>query len=359
MAKKKREKVKRPDLLEVLDSYNIDYPTGRDRFKICCPFHNEDTPSFQIDTESQLWYCFGQCARGGDAFDFVGLMEVGAHWNNRDHQHFVEVVRVLEGEDFTEHEVQRKPKERQKLTQNALYLLQYAAEVYHQNLLREKDVLAYLASRNIPERFIKERKLGYSDGNLPIMMSMLPNDVLRQTALEAGLIYEHPETKRRWELLKGRIIFPDIDRDGRVLAMIGRELKKTNTKYLTLNGIEKTIWSLCRYSRNQPVILTESTMDAATGQLMGIPVGATCGTGIAWYLVEDLRKYPFLGYFPQDDGASRGALARWKELLPHGRQIEIHYDGHKDLSEMAEEVGWEAARQRLYESLKEAGFEYT
>ena len=358
MAKTEKEKTKKPDLLEVLDSYGIEYPSGRAKFKICCPFHEENTPSFQIDTSKQLWFCFGQCARGGDAFDFIGLMEVGPHWDNRNTEHFRQVVQSIEGQDYTEHVVQHKPKERIVLSQNALYLLQYAVEIYHQNLLQEKPVMDYLATRNIPEKYIRDRKLGFSNGNLPLMMSMLPDDVLRNTALEAGLIYEQPETKNRWELLKDRVIFPDIDRDGRVLAMIGRETKKTNTKYLTLTGIEKTIWSLCRYSKHQPVVITESTMDAATGQLMGIPVGATCGTGIAWYLVEDLKKYPFLAFLPQDDDASRVALERWKELLPHGREITIDYDGYKDLSEMAEKAGWDPARKRLYECLKEAGFEY-
>ena len=46
----------------------------------CCPFHDEDTPSFQVDTESQRFYCYG-CHEKGDAFDFLmmfhncGLME--------------------------------------------------------------------------------------------------------------------------------------------------------------------------------------------------------------------------------------------------------------------------------------------
>ena len=32
----------------------------------CCPFHNEKTPSFKVDTDSQMFYCFG-CHKGGDS----------------------------------------------------------------------------------------------------------------------------------------------------------------------------------------------------------------------------------------------------------------------------------------------------
>ena len=34
--------------------------------KICCPFHEEDTPSFSYSSEKGLWRCFGACKVGGD-----------------------------------------------------------------------------------------------------------------------------------------------------------------------------------------------------------------------------------------------------------------------------------------------------
>ena len=38
--------------------------------KALCPFHNEKTPSFMVNTERNFWYCFG-CQRGGDIFSFL------------------------------------------------------------------------------------------------------------------------------------------------------------------------------------------------------------------------------------------------------------------------------------------------
>lgn len=35
----------------------------------CCPFHQEDTPSFAIYTETNTWNCFAKCG-GGDAIAF-------------------------------------------------------------------------------------------------------------------------------------------------------------------------------------------------------------------------------------------------------------------------------------------------
>ena len=44
--------------------------TGRGKMKGLCPFHQEDTPSFTVDTTDNLYYCFG-CQEGGDVFNFV------------------------------------------------------------------------------------------------------------------------------------------------------------------------------------------------------------------------------------------------------------------------------------------------
>ena len=48
-------------------------PAGS-RLKGLCPFHHEKTPSFSVDPQMQLFYCFG-CQAGGDAFKFVMLYE--------------------------------------------------------------------------------------------------------------------------------------------------------------------------------------------------------------------------------------------------------------------------------------------
>ncbi len=50
-----------------------------------CPFHQEKSPSFSVNAEEGLYYCFG-CQRSGDAISFVRDVE---------HVDFVEAVRRL------------------------------------------------------------------------------------------------------------------------------------------------------------------------------------------------------------------------------------------------------------------------
>src|SRR3984893_286793 len=43
-------------------------------YKGLCPFHREKMPSFHVDRNKGLFYCFG-CGTGGDVFKFLTLTE--------------------------------------------------------------------------------------------------------------------------------------------------------------------------------------------------------------------------------------------------------------------------------------------
>ena len=351
----------KPDLVEVLRAYGVDVAARGGRISALCPFHDEKNPSFSVDPDKGLWFCFHDHV-GGDVYDFVGSMKFGMdNWDSRNKIMFKEVVGILEENNYKQQNITPRKREQKKkeLSQNVLFLLGHVTQIYHQNLLQEEKAMAYLKGRGITEEFIRSHKLGFANGNLGVMISMLPEDVYRDLAVEAGLIYVNTKGGRRWEFMKGRIAFPDIDRDGRVLGIIGRSLdQQQNPKYLTLNGLPKVIWGLHRFSQRQPLIIHESIMDACTAQLMGVPSASPCGTGIAWHLVEELKKKKYLGFLSQDDEPSKRAIERWKEKIPHGRSIVGEYDGHKDLNEMATELGWDAAKTRLFTLLEKGGFEY-
>src|SRR3989304_9938221 len=59
----------RINLVELVSQHVALKKAGR-QYKGLCPFHQEKTPSFHVDPERGLFFCFG-CLAGGDAFDFV------------------------------------------------------------------------------------------------------------------------------------------------------------------------------------------------------------------------------------------------------------------------------------------------
>lgn len=64
----------RLDIVEVVGEYVALKRAGR-IYRGLCPFHDERTPSFVVYPDNGHWRCFGACATGGNAFDFVMRIE--------------------------------------------------------------------------------------------------------------------------------------------------------------------------------------------------------------------------------------------------------------------------------------------
>lgn len=62
------------DYEEIVSKYIDDYKIRRDELICLCPFHDEDTPSFNFNIETGLFKCFG-CGESGNAVTFVAKME--------------------------------------------------------------------------------------------------------------------------------------------------------------------------------------------------------------------------------------------------------------------------------------------
>src|SRR6059036_3318400 len=62
------------DLRSIVSDYLPLKKSSGSKYRALCPFHAEKTPSFYVDADKQLFYCFG-CGTGGDAFKFLMLYE--------------------------------------------------------------------------------------------------------------------------------------------------------------------------------------------------------------------------------------------------------------------------------------------
>ena len=74
----------RADIVQVVSRYVQLNPKGG-RYWGLCPFHGEKTPSFSVNPQRQMYYCFG-CHAGGSAITFVMEME---------HLDFMDAVKLL------------------------------------------------------------------------------------------------------------------------------------------------------------------------------------------------------------------------------------------------------------------------
>ena len=61
--------IAKPSIISVVGEY-VHLRRSGEEYLGLCPFHSEKTPSFSVNEDKGLFYCFG-CGASGDVFDFI------------------------------------------------------------------------------------------------------------------------------------------------------------------------------------------------------------------------------------------------------------------------------------------------
>ncbi len=292
-----------------------------------CPFHQEKSPSFSVNAEAGLYYCFG-CQRSGDAISFVRDME---------HLDFVEAVRRLAdraGVTITEDAAVTAERQRR----NPLYdAMAEAVDFYHQRLLTAPDggpARDYLRSRGYDGDVVRAFKLGWAPEGWDALASHLK--VSERVLVEAGLGFVN-RRGRRQDAFRGRVIFPIFDPSGKAIALGGRILppqggsaaaagagpKYKNSqdgpiyaKRRTLYGLN---WAKADVVASGEVIVCEGYTDVIAFFQVGLPRAvATCGTALGeehFRVLGNFAKRMVLAY--DADAAGEAGATRVYEWERH------------------------------------------
>ena len=144
----------RANIVEIVSEYVNLKKTGRNYVGLC-PFHKEKSPSFSVNPEKQIFYCFG-CGEGGDVFSF--LMKV----NNTE---FPEMLQGLAGKLGVSLRSFKKEDGKQKsLRDDVLGANKLASEFFTKCLYSNSGKIArdYIKKRGFGEEIVKEFRLGYA-----------------------------------------------------------------------------------------------------------------------------------------------------------------------------------------------------
>lgn len=297
------------DIVDIISSYLNLKRTGSN-FKALCPFHTEKTPSFIVSPQKQIFHCFG-CGEGGDVIKFVMKYE---------NLNFVEAVKLLadkagitlENDSNKENQEIRRKKEK-------YYKINREAAIYFYNLLKKnKKAQDYLASREIGNSTIKAYGLGYSNPSWDDLLKYLVSKGYELKDIEsAGLIVRREGGSGYYDRFRGRIIFPILDVQGRIIAFGGRVIDNSLPKYL--NSPETPIFSkrhniyglniAKNYSRNNRILLVEGYMDVISLYKNGLRYCvASLGTALTEQQARLLKRYSNTFYICYDsDGAGQKA----------------------------------------------------
>jgi DNA primase len=336
------ETIKRENPLdEIVISYGITLKRHGKYLVGLCPFHAEKTASFHVDPAANRWRCFGRCsldARWRDVIDFVGLKEYGPAWSSRDRDMFLAVIAILSGPRHVNGRVQPThlppaPPHLVALTPQVLWMLNKAANLYQAQLWAMGNTsgtpLAYLLSRGFTPKTIRAARLGYCPGHRNLLLQAILN---RSVPLElARAVYLIDREHGDREFLRGRIVFPNPDHDGKVMHMAGRKwakfLEKSPHKYLALKGLSKPLYGFdrLRAASDTPVLVTESLPDWLTLLQWGMDAVCTLGTAMKEAHATLLRSlHRPLGFVAQNDGGTGLEAAQfWRQTIGRGEVIEL------------------------------------
>ena len=318
--------------------------TGR-RLTGLCPFHEEKTPSFSVNVEEGLYYCFG-CQAKGDAITFV---------RETQHLDFIDALRQLaERAGIQLHEDREAGGGggsgwRDK---SVLYdAVERAVVWYHERLLSAPDAgraRDYLRSRGYDADTVREFRLGWApdDWDQLVRSLSLPSEV----ATTSGLGFVN-KAGRLQDAMRARVLFPILDPGGRSIAIGGRILPATEGRAPTSDRVEpkykntqetpiyqkrKTLYGL-NWAKQDVVATSEIVVcEGYTDVIAFFGAGvrravATCGTALAedhFRVMRNFAKRIVLAY--DADAAGQHAaesVYQWERThevevavcrLPHG-----------------------------------------
>lgn len=305
------------------------------RYQGRCPFHDDRTPSFSVNAEHGLYYCFG-CNASGDAIRFVQETEA------LDFKAAVELLAERYGVELEREQEDPREEERRRRRERLLALVDRATDYYARYLWESAEAAQareYLAARGLSEEVLRDFRIGYAPRGWDRLVTAAQRDGYSAAEIEAAGLGQRGRQGGFGDRFHGRVMFPLADRRGRVRGFGARALQEDQKpKYLNtgeipglfekgrqLFGLDRARAAATQAGR---VILVEGYTDVLTLHQAGIKeTVAIMGTALTQ---QQLAELPFLAktvYLALDADragqeamlrAARGAGDRDLELLVVG-----------------------------------------
>lgn len=351
------------DIVEVVGDF-VSLKKRGSNYIACCPFHNEKTPSFNVNPARQIYKCFG-CGKAGDPVRFVMDIEnIG----------FTEALRFLAKKYGIEIEEQA-PTPEDLLRQNereSLYIVLNFAKTYFQELLTQHEEgqsigLSYFYERGFTKPTIEAFDLGYSlnswDG---LLIEAEKRGYSRELLEKAGLILNKEDdngAKRKvFDRFRGRVMFPIHNVSGRVIAFGARILVSDKNQPKYLNSPETDAYHKSQvlygiYQAKQTIrqedvcYLTEGYTDVISLHQAGIKnVVASSGTSLTIEQIRLINRFtPNVTILYDGDAAGiKAALRGLDMVLEEGLNVSIvTFPDGEDPDSYVRRVGAEAFKNYI------------
>ena len=252
-------------------------------YKALCPFHNENTPSFIVDPEKNIWRCFGACSVGGDIFSFLMKKENISFVDSL--KYFSKKLGISD-KSFNS--------SRTKILEEIRKINNLSVDFFKNCLFSDKGSVArsYLKGRGITKESALQFNLGYNPKGKELYNYLISNEIESKNIIDFGLASENSKGEII-DFFAERLIFPIIESQNNVLGFGGRILSDKNPKYVNtkknlLFDKGSVLYGLDQASENirdeDECVLVEGYTDVITAHQFGFKnVIASMGTAITIY----------------------------------------------------------------------------
>jgi DNA primase len=314
------------DIVRIVSDYVALRKRGAN-YVALCPFHTEKTPSFNVHPVKGIYKCFG-CGAGGGLFDFVMQIEGCS---------FAEAVRIVAEKSGIPIPAsqERSAEDRQRL----LWINELAARFFEQQFNGPEGERArqYLARRGIRDDAREIFRIGYATAAWDALTNYLKRNGASRSELELGGLICSSQDGKPYDRFRGRVIFPIMDSQSRVIGFGGRALADEEPKYMNspetpLYVKGKNLFGLAQAKseirRLGCAILVEGYFDCVALFQEGFRnVVATLGTALTESQVRLLGRYMeqprAIVTFDPDLAGQEAALRSIEVLLSAGFQVSI------------------------------------
>jgi DNA primase len=308
----------RNDIVDVISGYVLLKKSGTS-YKAKCPFHTENTPSFSVSPDKQIYHCFG-CGVGGNVISFIMSIE---------NLGFVDALKLLadRGGISLPDQYEAVDKEKYKSKQTQYNIHKESARYYYDNLKKSKTVLNYLNMRKITSETIIRFGLGYASEDWEgLYQHLLKKNYSIDEIAQSGLVIPKKNQKGHfYDRFRNRLIFPVFNLTNKVIAFGGRVLDQQLPKYL--NSPETILFSKGHHLyglnnaknniKDGQIIIVEGYMDVISLYQHGMKnVVASLGTALTREQAKLLNRYADEIIIAYDgDDAGRKATLRALDIF--------------------------------------------
>lgn len=355
------------DIIDYASSFMTMKKTGK-RYVACCPFHNEKTPSFNIDRDKQLFHCFG-CGASGNFVQLVMRLE-GLDYKDA-LQTLAERANIKIPETGKRESDAMSRKRDQIIEMNKI-----AARFFYDSLMHNevgREARAYFAARKLSKETIIKFGLGYAPNSTDALLSLLRGKGYTDAAaVDAGLAVMR--NGKAIDKYRNRVIFPIINVRGKVIGFGGRVMGPTElpngiklAKYL--NSPQTAVFdkssnvfalNLAKNSSENSLILCEGYMDVISVHQAGITnCIATLGTALTEQQTKLLGRYcnEILICYDMDEAGTKAALRAIDIIGNAGiRSRVIRITGAKDPDEYISKYGVSGFKTAIEKAMPSTAF---